>query len=43
MTTPANITPTAENGAMVFTPLNKLKKHPKNAHKAKALTSDRLI
>ena len=33
MTTTANNTPTAENGATVFIPLNKLKKHPKNARK----------
>ncbi len=28
-----NTTPTVENGATVFIPLNKLKKHPKNARK----------
>lgn len=33
MTTTANIAPTAEHGATVFIPLNKLKKHPKNARK----------
>lgn len=33
MTTTANNTPTVENGATVFIPLNKLKKHPKNARK----------
>ena len=33
MTTTANTTPTVENGATVFIPLNKLKKHPRNARK----------
>jgi len=33
MTTNANTAPTVENGATVFIPLNKLKKHPKNARK----------
>ncbi|MFG1359025.1 ParB/RepB/Spo0J family partition protein [Xanthobacter pseudotagetidis] len=33
MTTTANIAPTAEHGTTVFIPLNKLKKHPKNARK----------
>ncbi|MFZ5617654.1 MAG: ParB/RepB/Spo0J family partition protein [Pseudomonadota bacterium] len=33
MTTKANATPVIENGATVFIPLNKLKKHPKNARK----------
>ncbi len=33
MTTTANTAPTAEHGATVFIPLNKLKKHPKNARK----------
>jgi len=33
MTTTATNTPTVENGATVFIPLNKLKKHPKNARK----------
>ncbi|MCM2438511.1 ParB N-terminal domain-containing protein [Agrobacterium vitis] len=33
MTTTANSIPTVENGATVFIPLNKLKKHPKNARK----------
>ena len=33
MTTNANNAPTVENGATVFIPLNKLKKHPKNARK----------
>ena len=33
MTTTANTAPTVENGATVFIPLNKLKKHPKNARK----------
>lgn len=33
MTTNANTTPTVENGVTVFVPLNKLKKHPKNARK----------
>jgi len=33
MTTNANNIPTVENGATVFIPLNKLKKHPKNARK----------
>lgn len=33
MTTTAISTPTVENGATVFIPLNKLKKHPKNARK----------
>lgn len=33
MTTTANSSPTVENGATVFIPLNKLKKHPKNARK----------
>jgi len=33
MATNANIAPTVENGATVFIPLNKLKKHPKNARK----------
>ncbi|WP_319798457.1 ParB/RepB/Spo0J family partition protein [Nitrobacter sp.] len=33
MTTNANTVPTVENGATVFIPLNKLKKHPKNARK----------
>lgn len=33
MTTTANTVPTAEHGATVFIPLNKLKKHPKNARK----------
>lgn len=33
MTTIANSTPTVENGATVFIPLNKLKKHAKNARK----------
>ncbi|SDG72119.1 ParB/RepB/Spo0J family partition protein [Pelagibacterium luteolum] len=33
MTTTANTVPTVEHGATVFIPLNKLKKHPKNARK----------
>lgn len=33
MTTNANTAPVIDNGAMVFIPLNKLKKHPKNARK----------
>ncbi len=33
MTTTATIAPTVENGATVFIPLNKLKKHPRNARK----------
>lgn len=33
MTTNANTAPTIENGATVFIPLNKLKKHPRNARK----------
>ena len=33
MTTTANTAPTAEHGTTVFIPLNKLKKHPKNARK----------
>ncbi|TGY88758.1 ParB/RepB/Spo0J family partition protein [Marinicauda algicola] len=33
MTTKANTAPVIENGATVFIPLNKLKKHPKNARK----------
>lgn len=33
MTTKANAAPAIENGATVFIPLNKLKKHPKNARK----------
>lgn len=33
MTTNANNTPTVENSTTVFIPLNKLKKHPKNARK----------
>lgn len=33
MTTTANTIPTAEHGATVFIPLNKLKKHPRNARK----------
>lgn len=33
MTTTANAAPAIENGATVFIPLNKLKKHPKNARK----------
>jgi len=33
MTTTANIAPTVENGATIFIPLNKLKKHPRNARK----------
>ena len=33
MTTTATSTPTVENGATVFIPLNKLKKHPRNARK----------
>ncbi|RTM03401.1 MAG: chromosome partitioning protein ParB [Hyphomicrobiales bacterium] len=33
MTTTANTAPTIENGATVFIPLNKLKKHPRNARK----------
>ncbi|MBZ9791669.1 ParB/RepB/Spo0J family partition protein [Rhizobium sp. 3T7] len=33
MTTNANTAPTVENGATVFIPLNKLRKHPKNARK----------
>jgi ParB family chromosome partitioning protein len=33
MTTTATNAPTVENGATVFIPLNKLKKHPKNARK----------
>ncbi|UHD45476.1 ParB/RepB/Spo0J family partition protein [Aureimonas altamirensis] len=33
MTTNANSAPAIENGATVFIPLNKLKKHPKNARK----------
>ncbi len=33
MTTTATIAPTVENGATVFIPLNKLKKHPQNARK----------
>jgi ParB family chromosome partitioning protein len=33
MTTKANAAPVIENGATVFIPLNKLKKHPKNARK----------
>ncbi len=34
-----NTTPTVENGATVFIPLNKLKKHPKNARKTPAQRS----
>ena len=33
MTTNANTAPVIDNGATVFIPLNKLKKHPKNARK----------
>ncbi len=33
MTTTANTAPVIENGKEVFIPLNKLKKHPKNARK----------
>lgn len=33
MTTTANTVPTVEHGATVFIPLNKLKKHPRNARK----------
>ncbi|HEF5875774.1 TPA: ParB/RepB/Spo0J family partition protein [Burkholderia cenocepacia] len=33
MTTTANTAPTAEHGATVLIPLNKLKKHPRNARK----------
>ncbi|WP_439500442.1 ParB/RepB/Spo0J family partition protein [Aminobacter ciceronei] len=33
MTTTANTAPTVEHGTTVFIPLNKLKKHPKNARK----------
>lgn len=33
MTTAATIAPTVEHGTTVFIPLNKLKKHPKNARK----------
>ena len=33
MTTTANTIPTVEHGTTVFIPLNKLKKHPKNARK----------
>ncbi len=33
MITTASIAPTAEHGATLFIPLNKLKKHPKNARK----------
>nr|WP_316628588.1 ParB/RepB/Spo0J family partition protein [uncultured Brevundimonas sp.] len=33
MTTNANTAPTVEHGTTVFIPLNKLKKHPKNARK----------
>lgn len=33
MTTTSNTVPTVEHGATVFIPLNKLKKHPKNARK----------
>ncbi len=33
MTTTTNTAPTVENGTTVFIPLNKLKKHPKNARK----------
>jgi ParB family chromosome partitioning protein len=33
MTTNINTAPTIENGAAVFIPLNKLKKHPRNARK----------
>lgn len=33
MTTTATITPTVEHGTTVFIPLNRLKKHPKNARK----------
>ena len=33
MTTKANAAPAIENGATVFIPLNKLKKHPRNARK----------
>jgi len=33
MTTTANTVPTVEHGTTVFIPLNKLKKHPKNARK----------
>jgi ParB family chromosome partitioning protein len=33
MTTTANTAPTAEHGTTVFIPLNKLKKHPRNARK----------
>ena|GEM_PF-6359982 len=33
MTTNANTAPTAEHGTTIFIPLNKLKKHPKNARK----------
>ena len=33
MTTTDNTAPTVEHGTTVFIPLNKLKKHPKNARK----------
>lgn len=36
MNTTATSIPTVENGATVFIPFNKLKKHPKNARKTPA-------